>query len=338
MKLDLFNPYKCFIYLIFICFATSLKAQETIVTYIKKNGGYTARKDSAAYTSIIRLKPNEMGLYELNDYYLNGNLKRHGWTKIADPRKLHLEGIVETYYENGNLATSAGYNDNKLSDTLKRYHKNGHLKETRLFFRSERSPNEFLFVDRNSRLIYYADSTGRVQISDGNGTFEFKNKEGSEKGQYMNGVREGRWEGTFRSSKNRFEEWYENGVLSKGITTDSAGNLHPYTQREVQPEYPGGIQKLMMFVAQNYKYPKEALQARVSGQLLIDFVIEKTGIPNEFEVINDLGYGTAANGIEVLQKAKKWTPGYQFGLPVRVKYSLPIRLHTTPAPKGAKSQ
>ncbi|MDR2274542.1 MAG: energy transducer TonB [Sphingobacterium sp.] len=338
MKFDSFNLYKFFIYLIFICCTIPLKAQETIVTYIKKNGGHTAHKDSAAYTNIIQLRPNEMGLYQLNDYYPNGNLKRHGWTKIANPQKLQLEGVVETYYENGNLATSAEYNDNKLSDTLKRYHKNGTLQETRFFFQSERSPNEFLFVDRNSRLIYYADSTGHVQINDGNGTFEFKNKGDSEKGQYANGVREGRWEGTFHNGKNRFEEWYENGVLSKGITTDSAGNTHPYTQREVQPEYPGGIHKLMMFVAQHYKYPKEALQARVSGQLLISFVIEKTGIPNKFEVINDLGYGTAASGIDVVQKAKKWTPGYQFGLPVRVKYSLPIRLHTTAAPVGTKSQ
>ncbi|WP_104384368.1 energy transducer TonB [Sphingobacterium sp. HMA12] len=330
MKINSFNLYRYFLYIIFLCFVMPSKAQETIVTYIKKNGGHTALKDSALYTNIIRLAPNEMGLYELNDYYANGNLKRHGWTKIADPRKLHLEGLIETYYENGNLATSAEYKDNRLSDTLKRYHKNGLLRETRFFFRSENHPNEFLFPDKNSRLIYYADSTGHVQISGGNGTFEFKNKKDTERGQYANGVREGLWEGTFHKGKNRFEEWYENGTLTKAFTTDSTGNKHPYTQREVQPEYPGGIKKLMTFIAQNYNYPKEALNARVSGQLLISFVIETTGIPSEFKVINDLGYGTAASGIEVIQKAKKWTPGYQFGLPVRVQYSLPIRLNTLP--------
>ncbi len=71
----------------------------------------------------------------------------------------------------------------------------------------------------------------------------------------------------------------------------------------------------MIFIAQNYKYPKEALNAKVSGQLLISFVIEKNGLANEFEVINDLGYGTAASGIAVLKKAEKWTPGYQYGMP-----------------------
>jgi len=326
------NIHKYIIFLLFMGIVIPSKAQETIVSYIKKNRGFTAVKDSAAYTNIIRLSTNELGLHELNEYYPNGNLKRHGWTKVADPRRLYLEGIMESYHNNGNLAVSAGYKDNKLSDTLKRYYENGLLKEIRFFSSSEASPNEFLFQDQHSRLIYYADSTGRQQIVNGNGMFEFKDSINSEKGQYIDGLRQGHWEGTLKKGKNKFEEWYEKGVLSKGTSTDSMGNVHSYTQRDVQPEYPGGIKNLMIFIAQNYKYPKEALNAKVSGQLLISFVIEKNGLANEFEVINDLGYGTAASGIAVLKKAEKWTPGYQYGMPVRVQYSIPIRLNTAPAP------
>ena len=326
------NIHKYIIFLLFMGIVIPSKAQETIVSYIKKNRGFTAVKDSAAYINIIRLSTNELGLHELNEYYPNGNLKRHGWTKVADPRRLYLEGIMESYHNNGNLAVSAGYKDNKLSDTLKRYYENGLLKEIRFFSSSEASPNEFLFQDQHSRLIYYADSTGRQQIVNGNGMFEFKDSINSEKGQYIDGLRQGHWEGTLKKGKNKFEEWYEKGVLSKGTSTDSMGNVHSYTQRDVQPEYPGGIKNLMIFIAQNYKYPKEALNAKVSGQLLISFVIEKNGLANEFEVINDLGYGTAASGIAVLKKAEKWTPGYQYGMPVRVQYSIPIRLNTAPAP------
>ncbi len=326
------NIHKCIIFLLFTALVIPSKAQETIVSYIKKNRGFTAFKDSAAYTNIIRLSTNELGLHELNEYYPNGNLKRHGWTKVADPRRLYLEGIIESYHNNGNLAVSAGYKHNKLSDTLKRYYENGLLKEIRFFSGSEASPNEFLFQDQHSRLIYYADSTGRQQIVNGNGKFEFKDSINSEKGQYIDGLRQGHWEGTLKKGKNKFEEWYEKGILSKGTSTDSMGNVHHYTQRDVQPEYPGGIKNLMIFIAQNYKYPKEALNAKVSGQLLISFVIEKNGLANEFEVINDLGYGTAASGIAVLKKAEKWTPGYQYGMPVRVQYSIPIRLNTAPAP------
>jgi len=327
------NLYRYILFLLFTGLVIPSKAQETIVTYIKKNGGFTAIKDSAAYTNIIRSTANELGLHELNDYYPNGNLKRHGWTKVADPRRLYLEGVIESYHKNGNLAVLAGYKDNKLSDTVKRYYENGFLKEIRFFSSSEANPNEFLFQEQHSRLLYYADSTGRQQIVNGNGMFEFKDKMDSEKGQYADGLRQGHWQGTFSKGKNKFEEWYAKGVLSKGITTDSMGNEHPYTQRAVQPEYPGGIKNLMTFIARNFRYPKEALMARVSGQLLISFVIEKDGMANEFEVINDLGYGTAASGIEVLKKADKWTPGYQRGLPVRVRYSIPIRLHTAPAQK-----
>lgn len=325
--------YKFILLLLITSFVVPSRAQEIMVTYFNKNGGYTAIKDSAAYTNIIRLAANEKGLYELNDYYPNGSLKRHGWTKVANPRKPQLEGTMETYHENGNLAITAIYKNNKLIDTLKRYYENGLIQEARFFTSTGSSSNEFLSPPHHSRLIYYADSIGRVQISNGNGAYEAKKNMDIEKGQYVDGLRQGHWEGTFNKGKNKFEEWYANGVLSKGMTTDSMGNVHPYTQREVQPEYPGGIKKLMMFVAQNYTYPREALREKVSGQLLISFVVEKNGMLNEFEVINDLGYGTANSGIEVLKKAPKWTPGYQYGMPVRVKYSIPIRLHTAPAPK-----
>ncbi|QQD13974.1 hypothetical protein [Sphingobacterium sp. UDSM-2020] len=67
----------------------------------KKNGGYSANKDSADYTNILRLIPNEAKVHELNEYYPNGNLKRHGWVKTTDPKRLYFEGPLDTYYDNG---------------------------------------------------------------------------------------------------------------------------------------------------------------------------------------------------------------------------------------------
>lgn len=333
MKHSLFELIKYAAYLMLLFFANPIKAQETIVTYIKKNSGFTSIKDSAAYTNVLRIKPNEAGLHELNDYYPNGNLKRHGWVKIADPRRLFFEGPLETYYDNGTLESTTTYAENKLADTVKRYYKNGILKESRIFFKLNESPNEFLSTDMNSRLIYYADSTGTVRIIDGNGKIELKNGQDCERGSYLGGLRTGYWEGSFSKTKYHFKESYDNGVLTKGTTTDSLGKEHSYEHREIQPEYPGGIQKLMMFVAQNYEFPQEALEAMVSGQVMISFVIDKTGVPVDFKVVNDLGYGTGDKGINVIKKAKEWTPGYQRGIPVRVHYFLPIGLNLTPAPK-----
>lgn len=312
----------------FIFSGSLLKAQETIVTYVKKNGGHTAHKDSAAYTSILRMTPNEEGLYALNDYYPNGTLKRHGWVKDVNPQRLRFEGVVETYYDNGELETVTRYADARQIDTAERYYRNGVLREREVYLNPiEEKINSQLKIDLNKRLVYYADSTGNVQVRDGNGEAEITYAGGDiERGRYTGGLREGRWEGTFRKARYQFEEWYENGEVIRGISTDSLGKQYPYEQWRVQPEYPNGIQNLRQFIGKNYRYPKNAIQAKAKGQLVIRFVVDTTGIPTEFEVVNDMGYGTAHAAINVIKKAQRWSPGYERGIPARVKYTLPIRL------------
>ncbi len=338
MKYLYVNLSRCTIGLWLLFFSSLLKGQETIVTYVKKNGGYTAYKDSAAYTSILRIVPNEAGMHELNDYYTNGNLKRHGWSKTADSKRLRFEGLVETYYDDGALETVVRYADNRRIDTAERYYRNGVLKEREAYLKQAERKGDSLQVDLNKRLVYYADSTGRIQIQDGNGYAEIMtNDVDIEQGHYVDGLRDGRWEGSFQKAKYRFEEWYENGEVIRGITTDSLGKQYPYEQRDVNPEYPQGRRNLLQFIGQNYKYPKEAVQAKVDGQLLISFVVDKTGMATDFEVVHDLGYGTAAAAINALKKSERWSPGYQRGVPVRVKYTLPVRLNLSfrPSPRPA---
>ncbi|MFD2552990.1 energy transducer TonB [Sphingobacterium tabacisoli] len=311
-----------------ISFITPTSAQESIITYIKKDGGFTPLKDSAAYTSILHLRPNDTGLYQLHEYYPNGNLKRRGWVKTADPKRLRFEGLLEDFYDNKILKATYQYSNDKLLDTAKKYYRNGVLKETIVHLNPTTPPTDLSPVDLSTRLVYYADSLGHVQVSNGNGIVTIiPDETEKEQGEYISGLREGHWTGILHRGKSQFEEWYSNGILEKGVTTDSLGQQHKYTQKDVEPEYPGGIMQLRMFIGNNYRYPTEAIKANVSGQLLVSFVVEKTGKTSEHKIINDLGYGTGQRAIEVLKRAKDWTPGYHRGLPVRVAYSVPIQLN-----------
>ena len=312
------------------------QAQETIVTYITENGGHTPHKDSAAYTNVIHIAANDQGLHELNDYYPDGSLKRHGFIKTADPRRINFMGPVESYYDNGTLASAVHYVDNQPADTALYYYRNGALKERRVYLPRKNAPGTTPDEKEiQPRMLYYADSLGNIQVENGNGEAEiFIDDMDIERGRYVDGLREGRWEGTFHKAKYRFEEWYTQGVVTRGISTDSLGQQFPYSQRGVAPEYPGGIQNLMRFVANNYQYPKPAIRARVNGQVLISFVVDTAGAPVEMEIVNDLGYGTGAAGVAVLKRSPHWTPGYQRGVPVRVKYTIPIRLNLSPPPRN----
>lgn len=92
---------------------------------------------------------------------------------------------------------------------------------------------------------------------------------------------------------------------------------------EVQPEYPGGIQKFYAFVGKNYQMPEEE---GLKGKVYVSFVVEKDGTLTDIKVIRDIGYGTGKEAIRVLKSSPKWSPAEQNGKKVRCAYTLPISL------------
>ena len=97
-----------------------------------------------------------------------------------------------------------------------------------------------------------------------------------------------------------------------------------YTSVQVQPEFPGGLAGFGKYVQRNYRVPE--VDDDVSGNVIVNFVVERDGSLTDIKVIRDLGYGTGKEAIRMLKSAPKWKPGIQNGKPVRVSYNLPIRL------------
>ena len=97
-----------------------------------------------------------------------------------------------------------------------------------------------------------------------------------------------------------------------------------YTSVQVQPEFPGGLAGFGKYVQKNYRVPE--VDDDVSGNVIVNFVVERDGSLTDIKVIRDLGYGTGKEAIRMLKSAPKWKPGIQNGKPVRVSYNLPIRL------------
>jgi TonB family protein len=97
---------------------------------------------------------------------------------------------------------------------------------------------------------------------------------------------------------------------------------------EINPEPPGGMKAFMLWASSNYEYPQAALENGINGVVEVSFVVEKDGSLTDINVKRDLKYGTGDAAVKLLKKAKKWKPGIQNGRPVRVAYTLPIRLNT----------
>ena len=98
---------------------------------------------------------------------------------------------------------------------------------------------------------------------------------------------------------------------------------------EQMPEFPGGVEAMMHYVANNVKYPQEARDKNISGRVFVSFVIEKDGSVNEVKVMRGIGGGCDEEAVRVVKNMPKWKPGMQKGKPVRVSYMMPLNFKLT---------
>jgi len=109
--------------------------------------------------------------------------------------------------------------------------------------------------------------------------------------------------------------------------SQSAGRLHTdplFVSVENEPRFAGGMMGFYQFLAANLQYPPEMMRYNIQGKVIIALTIEKDGSVSDVKSVRDVGYGSAEEAIRVLKKSPKWLPGYQNGVAVRVRYTLPI--------------
>ena len=90
------------------------------------------------------------------------------------------------------------------------------------------------------------------------------------------------------------------------------------------PDFPGGAEALLKFVAGEVKYPEKAKEEGISGRVFVSFVIEKDGSVSNVKVVRGIGGGCDEEAARVISAMPKWKPGKQKGEPVRVSYQIPI--------------
>lgn len=105
--------------------------------------------------------------------------------------------------------------------------------------------------------------------------------------------------------------------------------VYDFVSIETQPSFPGGMANFYKYLADNCKYPAEALAKKISGKVFLSFTVERTGELSDIQVVRGLGYGADEEAIRLLMNSPRWTPGIQDGKPVRVKYNIPISFTTT---------
>ncbi len=91
------------------------------------------------------------------------------------------------------------------------------------------------------------------------------------------------------------------------------------------PKFPGGVKKLLNYLATNIKYPAEARKTKVQGRVIINFIVEKDGTISHAKVLKGIGHGCDKEALKAVENMPRWIPGEQKGKPVRVSFNLPVK-------------
>lgn len=93
------------------------------------------------------------------------------------------------------------------------------------------------------------------------------------------------------------------------------------------PQFPGGSAGIVKYLQENIKYPGKARESGVRGRVLTSFVVDADGSITDVKVVKSVDNALDAEVVRVIKGMPRWTPGKKNGVPVRVKYSIPINFN-----------
>lgn len=118
-----------------------------------------------------------------------------------------------------------------------------------------------------------------------------------------------------------------NSSSSEVLIVNNFGNV------DVLPEFPGGMKGWGDYLQSALKYPDEAKKNKITGRVILSFIVLKNGSIIDIKVLRGIGGGTDEEAVRVVKESPKWKPGILKGEPVNVAYTMPI-FFKLPEPKA----
>lgn len=227
-----------------------------------------------------------------------------------------LPGVYsKVYYASGQTARVKIFEGAKITQNIGWY-PNSKIKEK---YFSEVLENG-LEVDK---IISLFDSSGKALVRNGQGQIEgpgFKWGMGSVVDGYLSGI----WTYVSADGSTIFEETYERGRF-KGGKRRSNNEVFEYGSLAEEPEFKGGMERFYSHLARNIRYPPEAAKNKRQGRVLLSFFVDLNGEISDFSVDKGVEPSLDREALRVVALSSgNWVPGKQRGVPVRMKYTIPV--------------
>lgn len=343
---------------ILLFLSQSVISQKTKIVYLDDYWNKTKQENAEYYRHI---KKDSNDLYQVEDYYLSGQLQMSG--HYSDKKLQYNIGEFNYYDTLGNLEMTEFYVDNEKEGAKKKMYPNGQVKvfeeyvdgrrhgQYREFYEDSTIRAEATFINGSIRGLAKRFSIDGKLILDmnidttGNGQLRayYLNGDIRKEGAFEEGYRLGTWNTYNRGHELSKTKEYPKTVFeyqrSKGVVTYRTENLiseffngYDFGNEElfglvyypdVEAEFPGGSRGLQRYINSNVLYPAKAIDKNVQGKVYLSFVVEADGSISNIRVLK--GHRLLKKeSIRVVKNMPAWKPGEYKRKKVRTRCRLPI--------------
>lgn len=234
------------------------------------------------------------------------------WYK--DKNFKELDGIFESFHENGIQKDSGRYEKNQKQGTFKGWYEDGELHHIYHYLNGMVVDTGYVLrKDGNLSEITIADK-------DGNGIFQDYHTNG--KIRLIGRIKKGKREGPFvfkadDGSKIMDLVYQKDSVIeAKCFNTDGVTPLGGECVFERVPEFPGGVTGWTNFLSYNLKYPENAINRNIQGVVRVLFLVYKDGRIEDIKIISSPDETLSEEVLRLMKESPRWKPGMHFHEPV----------------------
>ena len=115
--------------------------------------------------------------------------------------------------------------------------------------------------------------------------------------------------------------------LLMGVTSDVYAQDNKKKKKEdviVMAQFKGGQEALIDYLLQNTRYPAEAMKEEITGEVIVEFVVERNGMITNAKIVKSVAPSLDQEALRVVTNMPNWEPGTKNGLRMRSQLTIPI--------------
>ena len=127
-------------------------------------------------------------------------------------------------------------------------------------------------------------------------------------------------------NNNNEKEADEAAVVDEQSATIEEQEAVPFMEIDRKPTFNGGdANEFAVWVAQQIKYPEQAVKDGAEGRVLVSFVVGSDGTVRDAQVLRGIREDLDNEALKVVASSPKWEPGYNAeGKAVPVTFTFPV--------------